>query len=102
VHPQRELGGDDRQHPASQDHPPRGDAGLRPCPVRREAGVLVGLVVRLSRPRHQRPTTPPESSGQLAELVAGAHWTSAIMIGGAWKYVIDAPDPTVSFAISSA
>ncbi len=30
------------------------------------------------------------------------HTTSAIMIGGAWKYVIDGEDPTVSFAISSA
>ena len=28
--------------------------------------------------------------------------TSAIMIGGAWKYVIVGDEPTVSFAISSA
>ena len=93
-------------HAGVQDHPPSRHARLRPRPVRREPGILAGLGVGLRRARHQRPAAPPEPLRQILQFFAcghhPAHFTSAIMIGGAWKYVMLGDDPTVSFAISRA
>jgi hypothetical protein len=51
---------------------------------------------------HRNPVAIDLSSSRQPAIVRLPQRTSAIMIGGAWKYVIEGEDPTVSEAISSA